>query len=74
MVYTLTRRQPADWTGYRRRIDQEMLNEVIGAPSDSAIAYVCGPTTLVEAVATALTGMGFAADRVRTERFGPTGG
>jgi ferredoxin-NADP reductase len=74
VIYTLTRGQPDGWTGYRRRIDLEMLNEVIGPPSAGGLAYVCGPTSLVEGVATTLVQMGFAADRVRTERFGPTGG
>lgn len=74
VVYTLTRGQPSGWTGFRRRIDLEMLQEVVGAPPDGGIAYVCGPTPMVEGVASMLVGMGFAADRVRTERFGPTGG
>jgi ferredoxin-NADP reductase len=74
VVYTLTRGQPNGWTGYRRRIDLEMLTEVIGSPSDGAVAYVCGPTPLVEGVASTLVQVGFATDRVRTERFGPTGG
>ncbi len=74
VVHTLTRAQPSGWPGYRRRIDAEMLSEVFGAPSSSALAYVCGPTSLVEGAATTLVNLGFAADRVRTERFGPTGG
>ena len=36
--------------------------------------FVCGPTPFVEAVASALVGLGHAPERVRTERFGPTGG
>jgi ferredoxin-NADP reductase len=35
---------------------------------------VCGPTGLVEAAATALVELGHDAERIRTERFGPTGG
>jgi ferredoxin-NADP reductase len=35
---------------------------------------VCGPTPLVEAVAAALVDLGLPPDRVKTERFGPTGG
>jgi ferredoxin-NADP reductase len=35
---------------------------------------VCGPTPLVEAVATALVEFGHDPARVKTERFGPTGG
>jgi ferredoxin-NADP reductase len=36
--------------------------------------YVCGPTAFVEAVADALVGLGHEPGRIRTERFGPTGG
>jgi ferredoxin-NADP reductase len=35
---------------------------------------VCGPTPLVEAVARMLVELGHPPDRVKTERFGPTGG
>ena len=35
--------------------------------------YICGPTALVETAANALLGLGLPPDRVRTERFGPTG-
>jgi ferredoxin-NADP reductase len=34
---------------------------------------VCGPTSFVEAVASSLVDLGHAPERVRTERFGPTG-
>ena len=39
----------------------------------SARAFVCGPTALVETVADGLVRLGLSGDRVRTERFGPTG-
>jgi ferredoxin-NADP reductase len=74
VVHTLTRAQPSDWTGYRRRIDVEMLEEVAGLPERASQAFVCGPTRLVENVATDLLTLGYAAPRVKTERFGPTGG
>jgi ferredoxin-NADP reductase len=35
--------------------------------------YVCGPTGFVEAIADALLRLGHAPERIRTERFGPTG-
>lgn len=73
VVHTLTRAQPAGWTGYRRRIDAAMLDAVIGPPPPGAIAFVCGPTALVERAATDLVALGYPPDRVRTERFGPTG-
>jgi ferredoxin-NADP reductase len=72
VTHTLTRSQPPGWTGYDRRIDAEMLGEV--APEEFALAFVCGPTPLVEGVATALVGLGHDPTRVKTERFGPTGG
>ena len=71
-VYTFTRAQPPGWTGYARRVDEEMLREVAFA-ADEGLAYVCGPTRFVETVADALLGVGYAPERVRTERFGPTG-
>jgi ferredoxin-NADP reductase len=74
VVHTLTRSQPAAWTGYARRIDAEMLAEIGPDPTESPHVYVCGPTPLVEAVAEALVQLGHDPRAVRTERFGPTGG
>jgi ferredoxin-NADP reductase len=71
--YTLTRAQPPGWTGYARRVDRDMLTE-IAYSSGKGIAFVCGPTRFVEAVADGLLALGYAPERVRTERFGPTGG
>lgn len=74
VVYTFTRSAPPGWTGYRRRIDAELLGEAAPPPTAAALAYVCGPTRLVEGVATGLLALGYAPERVKTERFGPTGG
>jgi ferredoxin-NADP reductase len=73
VAHTLTRQQPADWTGYSRRIDEQMLAEVIEPLGSAARAYACGPTALVEVVANGLVRLGLPPDRIRTERFGPTG-
>jgi ferredoxin-NADP reductase len=72
VVYTLTREQPEGWTGYARRVDRDLLAEV--APDELALAFVCGPTPFVEAVAEALVELGHDPSRIKTERFGPTGG
>jgi ferredoxin-NADP reductase len=72
VVHTLTRGHPPDWTGYTRRVDAAMLAEVTGTLAPSGLAYVCGPSGLVEAVSHDLVTLGYAPDRVRTERFGPT--
>jgi ferredoxin-NADP reductase len=74
VLHTLTREQPPNWTGYSRRIDAAMLGEVLATTGATPSVYVCGPTPLVEAVATGLVGLGLAPSQVRTERFGPSGG
>jgi ferredoxin-NADP reductase len=72
VTYTLTREQPDGWTGYARRVDRALLAEV--APERLGVAFVCGPTPFVETVAQALVDLGHDPSRVKTERFGPTGG
>ena len=73
VTLTLTRDAPTDWGGYRRRIDEAMLAEVNWPPSSMPHVFVCGPTPFVEAVATMLVRLGHDPNRIRTERFGPTG-
>ena len=74
VIHALTRRQPPGWTGYARRVDAPMLAEVAWPAGQAPLAYVCGPTSFVEAVASGLVGLGYPARRVKTERFGATGG
>jgi ferredoxin-NADP reductase len=74
VIHTLTRSTPEGWRGYDRRIDQAMLAEVAFVPEERPLAFVCGPTPLVETTATALVGLGHDPARIKTERFGPTGG
>jgi len=38
------------------------------------LAFVCGPTSFVESVAAGLVALGYAPRRIKTERFGATGG
>jgi len=73
VVLTLTRQTPPDWRGYHRRVDRAMLEAVSWPSADEPNVFVCGPTSLVESVATVLVALGHDASRVRTERFGPTG-
>ena len=91
VIYTLTRQQPPGWTGYARRVDQQMITEVAwpvappasappasapmasASPASAPLAYVCGPTNFVEAVASDLVALGYPPQRVKTERFGATG-
>ena len=70
VVLTLTRERPPNWAGYSRRVDLELLREVAWPAVESPLAFVCGPTAFVEAVAANLVDLGYDAMRVRTERFG----
>jgi ferredoxin-NADP reductase len=74
VAHTLTRGAPADWSGRQGRIDRPMLAEVAWAADATALSFVCGPTGLVESVAAGLVELGHAPERIKTERFGPTGG
>jgi len=74
VVLTLTREQPLEWTGYARRVDADLLREVAWPAEDRPLAFVCGPTSFVESVATDLVELGYAPGRIKTERFGSMGG
>lgn len=74
ITHALTRERPAGWPGYARRIDGAMLAELNVAALAKPNVYVCGPTGMVEAAARALVALGLDAQRIRTERFGPSGG
>jgi ferredoxin-NADP reductase len=74
VTITLTREQTPAWTGRRGRIGAELLAELGWPPAAAPACFVCGPTPFVEAVANALTGLGHDPARIKTERFGPTGG
>jgi ferredoxin-NADP reductase len=74
VVHTLTREHPEGWTGFRRRIDRAMLEEVAWPANEQPRVFVCGPTPLVESVAGSLVELGHQPVLVKTERFGPTGG
>ena len=73
VIYTLTRRQPAGWTGGARRIDRSMLASVGASVTARPKIFICGPTSLVESAAQSLLELGYERNLVKTERFGPTG-
>jgi ferredoxin-NADP reductase len=73
VVITLTRSQPAGWTGRTGRVDAELLREVCWPAAQRPLVFVCGPTSFVEAVASGLVELGYEAARLKTERFGATG-
>jgi ferredoxin-NADP reductase len=51
-----------------------MLADVGFPPSDRPRVFICGPTGLVESAGQVLVELGHDADRIKTERFGPSGG
>jgi len=73
VFHTLTRSQPEGWTGYARRIDRELLQDVAWPAADEPKVFVCGSTRFVDAAADGLVELGHEPQRIRTERFGATG-
>jgi ferredoxin-NADP reductase len=67
---TFTREAPAGWTGHTGRIDAPLLAH---AGFADATAFVCGSNGFVESASRLLLENGLDPERVRTERFGPTG-
>lgn len=68
-----TRRAPEAAT---RPVGRLRADDLVGSgwgAMDTPTCYVCGPTGFVEAAADLLVGLGHAPDRIRTERFGPSG-
>jgi NAD(P)H-flavin reductase len=51
LYLTLTRVQPPGWTGFARRIDRDLLADVVFPPADAPQIYICGPTAFVETAA-----------------------
>jgi ferredoxin-NADP reductase len=69
-VLTFTRQPPEGWTGHVGRIDLPLVAESASTPG---IAFVCGSNGFVESASQLAMQAGFEAQRIRTERFGPTG-
>lgn len=74
IMHTLTRSHPEGWTGGTRRIDREMLSTSGFDSEDEPDIFVCGPTGFVERVSNDLVELGHHPWKVKTERFGPSGG
>ena len=73
LSYAYTRTAPDGWRGHIGRIDAARL-AADGWPAEvNPDVYVCGPTSFVETAANYLVDAGHEPDKVRTERFGPTG-
>jgi ferredoxin-NADP reductase len=73
ITYAYTRATPKDWPRPAGRIDAALIANAAWPSSIGPTCYVCGPTSFVETAAAFLTASGNSPDRIRTERFGPTG-
>ena len=69
-MLTFTREPPAGWDGHTGRIDSSLIAE---AGIESGIAFICGSNGFVETAARLALAAGLEPQRIRTERFGPTG-
>jgi len=73
LTYAYTRAVPKDWPQPPGRIDAALIATTTLPPKLSPTCYVCGPTPFVEIAAGFLSASGNSPDKIRTERFGPTG-
>jgi ferredoxin-NADP reductase len=69
-LLTFTREPPAGWSGHTGHIDARLIDEASFA---SGPAFICGSNGFVETASRLMTQAGVAPQRIRTERFGPTG-
>ncbi|HWG23257.1 ferredoxin reductase [Actinospica sp.] len=73
-TFLYTRRAPDGWSRPPSRLDVRDVTAAGWPPDFEPTVYVCGPTGFVEHAADLLVDLGHAAERIRTERFGPSGG
>lgn len=73
VTYAYTRSIPKDWPRPPGRIDAALIADKTWPADVGPTCYICGPTPFVETVANLLTAFGNDSDKIRTERFGPTG-
>jgi ferredoxin-NADP reductase len=71
--YAYTRATPKDWPRRPGRIDGTLIAMTTWPSTLFPTCYVCGPTAFVESAAGLLTNLGNSPERIKTERFGPTG-
>jgi ferredoxin-NADP reductase len=67
LVATMT--QDSEWGGETRRIDAEMLSDVLGGDLASYSFVVAGPPAMTEGVVETLKGAGFPEERILSDRF-----
>jgi len=74
ITYAYTRAAPKNWPRPPGRIDAALVADTAWPSKLAPTCYVCGPTPFVESAAGLLSACGNGPDKIKTERFGPTGG
>jgi ferredoxin-NADP reductase len=73
LTYAYTRVAPKDSPRLPGRIDTTLITNATWPSNLGPTCYVCGPTSFVEIATSLLIASGHSPERIRTERFGPTG-
>jgi ferredoxin-NADP reductase len=73
VTYVYTRVAPIDSPRPPGRIDAALIANTTWPSNITPTCYVCGPTPFVESLAGFLSASGNSPNKIRTERFGPTG-
>jgi len=73
VTYAYTRAAPKNWPRPPSRVDAALIASTTWPSNLVPTSYVCGPTSFVESTAGLLTAAGNSPDKIKTERFGPTG-
>jgi ferredoxin-NADP reductase len=74
LAFVYTRVAPKDWPRPPGRIDAALIADATWPSNLGPTCYVCGPTPFVEIAAGFLSACGHSPGKIKTERFGPTGG
>jgi ferredoxin-NADP reductase len=74
VTYAYTRVAPKGWPRAPARIGMELIASGTWPPKLGPTSYVCGPTPFVEKVTDLLIARGHHREKIKTERFGATGG
>jgi ferredoxin-NADP reductase len=73
VTYAYTRAAPKDWPRPPGRVDAALIANTTWPSTLVPTCYVCGPTSFVESATGLLSASGNSPDKIRAERFGPTG-
>jgi ferredoxin-NADP reductase len=73
LTYAYTRVAPKNWPRPPNRIDAALIANTTWPSNLVPTCYVCGPTSFVESITGFLSASGNNPNKIRTERFGPTG-